>query len=135
MAPKPDGTLVSLPPPSNVPCLQVVLTGTLTPAYLLWSGLAEAPLHGAPVPWAKLSERLTSELPTLLPTSFFFWLPFHVLNFTLVPAHGRVAFISSVSVAWGGYLSYVSHGRGGGHSPGCCEPADASSTKAERVEK
>lgn len=91
---------------------QIVLTGSITPAYMLWSGIVEAPLRGSEVDLAALSARLSSELPTLLPTSFCFWLPFHVVNFALIPAHLRVAFISSVSVAWGGYLSYVSHGRG-----------------------
>lgn len=92
---------------------QVALSGTITPGYLVWSGIIEAPLHGNPVDWPKLGTRLRTELPTLLPTSFCFWLPFNTINFMLVPVHLRVAFISSVSVAWGGYLSYVSHGRCG----------------------
>ena len=105
---------------------QVALSCTLTPSFLIWSGTVEAPLHGVAVDWAQLGDRLRSELPTLLPTSFCFWLPFNSINFMVVPPHLRVAFISSVSVAWGGYLSFVSHGRrvGGEHT----EQIDGSST-------
>ena len=95
---------------------QVVLSCTLTPAYMVWSGVVEAPLKGAIVDWTALATRLRTEFPTLIPTSFCFWLPFHTISFTFVPAHLRVAFITSVSVAWGGYLSFVSHGRRTGSS-------------------
>jgi hypothetical protein len=42
-------------------CPQVVLTGSLTPAYMVWSGIVEAPLHGNRVDWSVLSTRLGSE--------------------------------------------------------------------------
>ena len=92
---------------------QVALSGTITPAFLVWSGTTESLLRGDAIDWTGLSQRLMTELPTLLPTSFCFWLPFNTFNFMVTPVHLRVAFVSGVSVAWGGYLSYVSHGRRG----------------------
>ncbi|KAL1519833.1 hypothetical protein AB1Y20_023338 [Prymnesium parvum] len=107
-------------PTTSIPKLavnQVVLSGTITPGYLVWSGIVEAVLRCGPVDWTHLYSQLHEELPSLLPASIGFWLPFNTFNFMVMPAHLRVAFISSVAVAWGGYLSYVSHGRRGGSIP------------------
>ena len=91
---------------------QLVLSGSLTPLMLVWSATVEAPLRGISVDWAGLGARLTTELPTLLPTSVAYWLPIHVVNLFVLPPHLRVVWTSAGSVAWGGYLSYVAHGRG-----------------------
>ena len=90
---------------------QLMLTGTLTPSYMLWSGIVEAPLRGLAVDWAGLRERLRTELGGLLVQSWCLWLPVHLFNFTVLPPHMRVPVVSVASVCWNGYLSFVSHGR------------------------
>jgi hypothetical protein len=92
---------------------QTVLTGTLTPSYMLWSGIVEPPLRGTAVDWDGLRERLRIELGGLLLRSWCLWLPIHIFNFTMLQPHMRVPIVASVTVLWNGYLSFVSHGRRG----------------------
>jgi protein Mpv17 len=56
-----------------------------------------------------LEEKLKADLPTALCCSYFFWGPVCMLEFLFVPYPLRVLYISTMSVAWDTYLSYVAH--------------------------
>ena len=93
---------------------QIVTTGVNNPVYLTWCNHMEA-WSGAEttVDWAAVRERtaaqITRELPNLYGFSMLFWLPVTSTNFALVPDHLRILFVSSCSVIWGGFVSYVAH--------------------------
>ena len=56
-----------------------------------------------------LKEKLNADLPAALCCSYFFWGPICMLEFLFVPYPLRVLYISTMSVAWDTYLSYVAH--------------------------
>lgn len=109
----PASTLRALVPKTILS--QIVTTGGNNPAYLVWCNHVEAfaTANGAGVDWAavrkKTSEQLMRELPNLYGGSLLFWLPVTGANFALVPDHLRILWISSCSVLWGGFVSYVAH--------------------------
>ena len=80
---------------------QLFLTCTFTPAFMVWTGVAEPQLRGAGIGWEALRQQLRTELPELLVQSASLWLPVHLFNFTLTPPHFRVAIVSIVSVRRG----------------------------------
>mmetsp|Transcript_29658 Transcript_29658/g.44350 ORF Transcript_29658/g.44350 Transcript_29658/m.44350 type:complete len:161 (-) Transcript_29658:137-619(-) len=84
--------------------------------FLAWSTSVEAWLarsQGGALDAAALGaavrEKALREVPGLVLSSCFFWLPANATNFMFVPMHFRVLFMSSCAVAWGAYISYVVH--------------------------
>merc|ERR1719401_2037957 len=55
-------------------------------------------------------DRIRREVPDLALKAMGVWVPVHMITFRFVPPHLRILYTSSVSVLWGGYLSYVAHG-------------------------
>lgn len=94
---------------------QIVTTGGNNPAYLAWCNHIEAvaAADGASIDWASLrkktSEQFMCELPTLYGSSLLFWLPVTGANYAFVPDHLRILWVSSCSVLWGSFVSYVAH--------------------------
>ena len=101
----------------KVLCSQLVTTGCNNPAYLAWCNILEAWSSNtdaeAMVEWsdvlARTRDQLKRELPNLYGTSMLFWLPVTGINYALVPDHLRILWVSSVSVLWGAFVSYVAH--------------------------
>ncbi|KAG8465997.1 hypothetical protein KFE25_005567 [Diacronema lutheri] len=96
---------------------QIVITPFNSLCFISWSKLIGAAATGARggerVDWlavrAQTEAHLRAELPTLLATSCAFWPFAHACNFAFAPISLRIFFMSTCSVGWGGYLSYVSH--------------------------
>mmetsp|Transcript_14735 Transcript_14735/g.38076 ORF Transcript_14735/g.38076 Transcript_14735/m.38076 type:complete len:217 (+) Transcript_14735:35-685(+) len=101
---------------------QIVTTGLNNPCYLVWCNHVEALLGGnqSPVNWAAVrdqtAKQLIDELPSLYGTSMIFWLPVTGANYALVPDYLKILWVSSASVAWGGFVSHVAHRGGSGAS-------------------
>lgn len=100
----------------KVLCSQLVTTGCNNPCYLLWTNHVEAWCYApedSQVDWPsvrrKAIEQFWRELPTLYGSSMCFWLPSTACTYALVPDHLRIMWISSCSVLWGGFVSYVAH--------------------------
>ena len=90
---------------------QILSSAVLSPGFLAWSNSLEALSSGRPASEARdvTLATLRREAPSLVATSFIFWLPTNSLMFMAVPQAYRVVFMSTVSVGWGGYCSYVAH--------------------------
>lgn len=92
---------------------QAVLGPLNCALFLGWSHCAQACIQrGLPsvtdaAPGAV--ERIQSEVPDLATKAMCVWIPVHSITFRFVPAHYRILYTSSVSVLWGGYLSYVAN--------------------------
>jgi len=56
--------------------------------------------------------RICKEVPDLAVKAMGVWMPVHVITFRFVPLHLRILYTSTVSVLWGGYLSYVANNDG-----------------------
>jgi len=54
--------------------------------------------------------RIQKEVPDLALKAMGVWIPVHTITFRFVPPHFRILYTSSVSVLWGGYLSYIANG-------------------------
>ena len=103
---------------------QVLSSLTLSPGFLAWSNSVEALLNGRTLEDARrvTAETLRREGPSLVTTSFFFWLPTNSFMFFAVPQELRIAFLSTASCAWGAYTSYVAHrGDGGSSQDSACQ--------------
>ena len=101
---------------------QLVTTGGNNPCFLTWCNCAEAwadslSSPAAAVDWTAVLNRtavqLRRELPNLYGSSMLFWLPVTGANFALVPDHLRILWVSTCSVLWGGFVSFVAHRRSG----------------------
>mmetsp|Transcript_83720 Transcript_83720/g.240636 ORF Transcript_83720/g.240636 Transcript_83720/m.240636 type:complete len:218 (+) Transcript_83720:72-725(+) len=57
-------------------------------------------------------DRIQAEVPDLATKAMCVWIPVHTITFRFVPAPYRILYTSSISVLWGGYLSYVANGDG-----------------------
>ena len=95
---------------------QLVTTGANNPLYLTWCNHVEAwacCAPGAAVDWpsvrAETAAQICRELPRIYSFSMLFWLPVTGANYSLVPDHLKILFISSASVLWGGFVSHVAH--------------------------
>jgi len=95
---------------------QLVTTGLNNPGFLSWKNSVEAWVACAPgdeVDWARVRERTLAQchekLPTLYGVSMLFWLPITACNYALMPGHLRVLWVSTASVLWGAFVSYVAH--------------------------
>ena len=90
---------------------QLLSSAVLSPGFLAWSNSLEVLWSGRPVSEARdvTLATLRREAPSLVATSFCFWLPTNSLMFFAVPQAYRVVFMSTVSVGWGGYCSFVAH--------------------------
>jgi len=54
-------------------------------------------------------QRIQTEVPDLAVKAMGVWIPVHTITFRFVPPHLRILYTSSVSVLWGGYLSYIAN--------------------------
>ena len=95
---------------------QLITTGANNPCYLTFCNHAEALLssqHMGSVDWHEVRARtvaqLATELPNLYGLSMLFWLPVTSVNFAYVPDHLKILWVSSCSVLWGSFVSYVAH--------------------------
>lgn len=92
---------------------QLVLTPFSSAGFMAWTSHMEALMGASAVDWAKvradLMRQLERELPGVVTSSCFFWPVVNAISFGVVPLHSRVPFLSVASVAWGGFLSFVSH--------------------------
>ena len=90
---------------------QILSSAVLSPGFLAWSNSLEALWSGRSATEARdvTLATLRREAPLLVATSFCFWLPTNSIMFMAVPQAYRVVFMSTVSVGWGGYCSYVAH--------------------------
>lgn len=94
---------------------QICTTGVNNPAFFAWCEIAEAWINrgdGA-VNWGavreSIVEKLRRELPHVYSSSLCFWMPVNAANYAFVPDHLRILWISTCSLAWSGYVSYVAH--------------------------
>lgn len=96
---------------------QLAITPFNSLFFIVWSKAVGAAVtagrSGSPPDWtavyAETETHLRRELPSLLVTSCAFWPFAHALNFRYLPLSLRIVFMSSCSVCWGGYLSFVTH--------------------------
>ena len=94
---------------------QVVTTGGNNPCYFFWTNHVDAwcAVPADDLDWAdvrrRTAEQLRRELPNLYGSSMLFWLPSTACTYALVPDHLRILWVSSCSVLWGGFVSYVAH--------------------------
>mmetsp|Transcript_131500 Transcript_131500/g.327966 ORF Transcript_131500/g.327966 Transcript_131500/m.327966 type:complete len:190 (-) Transcript_131500:128-697(-) len=58
---------------------------------------------------AEAMDRIQTEVPDLALKAMGVWIPVHTITFRFVPAHLRILYTSTVSVMWGGYLSYIAN--------------------------
>eukprot|EP00446_Apocalathium_sp_SHHI-4_P012320 CAMPEP_0177215530 /NCGR_PEP_ID=MMETSP0367-20130122/34270_1 /TAXON_ID=447022 ORGANISM="Scrippsiella hangoei-like, Strain SHHI-4" /NCGR_SAMPLE_ID=MMETSP0367 /ASSEMBLY_ACC=CAM_ASM_000362 /LENGTH=186 /DNA_ID=CAMNT_0018664979 /DNA_START=58 /DNA_END=618 /DNA_ORIENTATION=- len=87
--------------------------------FLAWSLAVGAWLHSGergsgseldlPALGGEIAAKAREEVPGLLLTSGVFWFPANAANFMFVPTHLRILFMSSCSVVWGAYISFVVH--------------------------
>ncbi|CAE7242854.1 Mpv17-like protein 2 [Symbiodinium microadriaticum] len=87
--------------------------------FLTWSTAMESLIKGdcvgadgsasAQMIWEKVAGKAKAEVPSLVMSSCCFWLPANAANFMFMPLHLRVVFMSSCSVVWGAYITYVVH--------------------------
>lgn len=110
----PGATVRTLVP--KVILSQIVTTGANNPAYISWCNLFEsvgtetelsAVMHHT-------AAQIRREVPLLYGSSLFYWMPVTAANYALVPDHLKILFVSTASVLWGGYVSFVAHRRTGG---------------------
>jgi len=99
---------------------QAVLGPLNCALFLGWSHCAQSCLRGSSR--SSLSEsgdvvevaseaiqRIRNEVPDLAVKAMGVWIPVHTITFRFVPPHLRILYTSSVSVLWGGYLSYIAN--------------------------
>ena len=60
---------------------------------------------------ARFAERMRQEFPSTTAYSMCFWVPTHMLTFTLVPLHLRPLYLNTMMVVWTTYLSIAGHRR------------------------
>ena len=92
---------------------QTVSSCLLTPGFLMWSSTIEEVVRGKGVLAGVERARKTLQQDGLMLVagSWCSWLPINALIFKFAPVHARIAWISSYSVLWLGYSSWVAHGR------------------------
>ena len=106
---------------------QLVLTSLNTPCFMLWCAYVEAALDrpGAH-PWERVheatAEQFAREVPGLIASSWAMWVPANAIQFRFVPRHLKIAYVSTLSVLWGAYISFVAHRRPETPGPPCSEP-------------
>jgi hypothetical protein len=89
---------------------QIFSTLSISPSFLLWSNSIEALLDGKSLAAARdvALERFQREVGDLVQKSFMLWMPVHLVTFNR-PANYRIMWVSTVSVGWGAYCSFVAH--------------------------
>ena len=92
---------------------QTVSSALLTPGFLTWSSIIEEVVRGkgCGAGLERARETLQRDGVQLAAQSFCLWLPVNASIFLFAPVHARIACISSFHVLWGGYSSWVAHGR------------------------
>mmetsp|Transcript_5644 Transcript_5644/g.12371 ORF Transcript_5644/g.12371 Transcript_5644/m.12371 type:complete len:192 (+) Transcript_5644:63-638(+) len=103
-----------------------LLSSSLIPTgFLTWTSMGEAVLDGRGVNAACLDavESLRKNGAASVIQSFMVWGPANTISFLFIPLQLRIAFMSSLGVAWGGYLSYLAHG-----NARCTQPTEPAQT-------
>lgn len=77
---------------------QIILGPAVIAVIFAWNNLWQGKVSELPTKYQK------DALPTLL-FGFRFWIPYSLLNFWVIPLHGRVAFMSLGSIFWNFILS------------------------------
>lgn len=90
---------------------QALSSSVLSPGFIAWSNLLEALWHGASLHSARdrTWQTLEREAPSLVATSFCFWMPVNMILFAAVPPAARVLYVSTIATGWGTYSSFVAH--------------------------
>mmetsp|Transcript_4319 Transcript_4319/g.12786 ORF Transcript_4319/g.12786 Transcript_4319/m.12786 type:complete len:180 (-) Transcript_4319:24-563(-) len=90
---------------------QAVSSVLLPCGFLTWSNGLPPLLDGLGVDAAMdaAATRLARDYAHTATASFTTWLPANTFMFLFVPQSARVLYLSTLSIAWGGYISYVAH--------------------------
>ena len=89
---------------------QLVSSLLLPLGFLTWSnGVSVLVDDGFDAAAAAVAARLRNDYAITAVMSFSAWLPANTLMFLFVPQNARVAFLSTIGCAWGGYISWVAH--------------------------
>ena len=92
---------------------QVVSSTTITPGFLAYTACVEGALegHSGAAMLDATRQLLERDGVATAARSFCLWTPVNGFMFAFVPQQLRIGYMSMVAVCWGGYLSWVAHGR------------------------
>lgn len=83
---------------------QVLFSPMEVSSFMVWTHVMEGTQ-------SSLSEKLWTDLPPTMLTSYIFWIPASLINFYVVPFHLRALYTGIMCIMWDTFMSFATHNK------------------------